>query len=253
MSTSIKERVDKLVSDFDLFDDWLGRYEYLIELGKNLPPLDDSLKIPEFKIPGCQSNVWIYPDVDESTGSMSFKGDSDAMITKGLVAVLITVFDNQPAASIAEADIAFLSLIGMDEHLSSTRKNGLGQMIKRMKMFARSAAGIESPTESDSPLVPVQEAEIEKAIRTVYDPEIPVNVYDLGLIYGTEVSPDNSVFVSMTLTTPNCPAAASLPNQVEQAVRGVEGVTDATVEITFDPPYSPDMMTDAAKLELGLL
>lgn len=97
------------------------------------------------------------------------------------------------------------------------------------------------------------EEEVIEAIKTVYDPEIPVNVYDLGLIYGIQVNPDRTVVISMTLTTPNCPAAGILPGQVEMRVRHVPSVEDARVDITFEPPFTPDMMSDAAKLELGFL
>ncbi|MDA0378219.1 MAG: iron-sulfur cluster assembly protein [Bacteroidetes bacterium] len=97
------------------------------------------------------------------------------------------------------------------------------------------------------------EEEVVKAIKTVYDPEIPVNVFDLGLIYGIQINPDRTVLVTMTLTTPNCPAAGFLPGQVEARVRHLPMVEDARVEITFDPPFSPDMMSDEAKLELGFL
>jgi len=97
------------------------------------------------------------------------------------------------------------------------------------------------------------EEQVVEAIKTVYDPEIPVNVYDLGLIYGIQVNPDRTVLVTMTLTTPNCPAAGFLPGQVEQRVRVLDVVEDARVEITFDPPFSPDMMSEEAKLELGFL
>ena len=90
------------------------------------------------------------------------------------------------------------------------------------------------------------------SIREVYDPEIPVNIYDLGLIYVVEVKEDDSVYVKMTLTTPNCPAAGILPSQVEQAVAYTEGVNDVDLELTFDPPFSIDMMSDEVKLELGL-
>ena len=98
-----------------------------------------------------------------------------------------------------------------------------------------------------------REEEIVDAIREVYDPEIPVNIYDLGLIYDIKIRDDDSVHVLMTLTAPNCPAAGMLPRQVEDAVRMVEGVPDARVELTFDPPFTPDMMSDEAKLELGLM
>jgi len=94
---------------------------------------------------------------------------------------------------------------------------------------------------------------IIEAIKTVYDPEIPVDVYDLGLIYEINVFPLNNVEIIMTLTSPACPAAESLPGEVKQRVSHIEGINDVHVEITFDPPYSPDMMSEAAKLELGFM
>lgn len=92
-----------------------------------------------------------------------------------------------------------------------------------------------------------------EAIKTVFDPEIPVNVFDLGLIYDINVFPVNNVHVLMTLTTPSCPSAQSLPGEVEQKIKELEGVNDVTVEITFDPPYNTEMMSEVAKLELGFM
>lgn len=97
------------------------------------------------------------------------------------------------------------------------------------------------------------EGRVIEAIKTVYDPEIPVNVFDLGLIYNVQVNPDYTVLVTMTLTTPNCPAAGFLPGQVESSVRSIPEVIEARVELTFDPPFHPDMMSEAARLELGFL
>ncbi|MBX9850142.1 MAG: DUF59 domain-containing protein [Cytophagaceae bacterium] len=94
---------------------------------------------------------------------------------------------------------------------------------------------------------------IINAIKTVYDPEIPVNVFDLGLIYDIKIFPVNNVNVVMTLTSPSCPSAGQIPGEVEAKVRSVEGVNDVIVDLTFDPPYHQDMMSDAAKLELGFL
>jgi FeS assembly SUF system protein len=99
----------------------------------------------------------------------------------------------------------------------------------------------------------VIERQVIEALQTCFDPEIPVNIYDLGLIYGVTVAPDGAVHVRMTLTAPNCPAAEELPAEVESKVRSVAGVTDAKVDIVFDPPWDRDMMSDAAKLKLGLL
>jgi len=94
---------------------------------------------------------------------------------------------------------------------------------------------------------------VVEAIKTVYDPEIPVDVYELGLIYEIQVYPINNVYVKMTLTSPACPSAEAIPSEVETKIRRLEGVNDVEVEVTFDPPYSQDMMSEAAKLELGFL
>lgn len=97
------------------------------------------------------------------------------------------------------------------------------------------------------------QTEIIEAMQSVYDPEIPVNIYDLGLIYVLEIREDQSVYCRMTLTAPNCPAAGILPGQVEAAIGTVEGVTDVNLELTFDPPFTVEMMSDEAKLALGML
>ncbi|HLT82410.1 MAG TPA: SUF system Fe-S cluster assembly protein [Cyclobacteriaceae bacterium] len=111
-------------------------------------------------------------------------------------------------------------------------------------------------TESDNKpeaTTPDLREKVVAAIKTVYDPEIPVDIYELGLIYEISVYPVNNVFVLMTLTSPSCPAAEVIPGEVEQRLREIEGVNDVTVEVTFDPPYSQDMMSEAAKVELGFL
>lgn len=94
---------------------------------------------------------------------------------------------------------------------------------------------------------------IVEAIKTVYDPEIPVDVYELGLIYEINIYPVNNVYIRMTLTSPACPSAGTIPGEVEEKVREVEGVADVQVELTFDPPYTQDMMSEVAKLELGFM
>ena len=95
--------------------------------------------------------------------------------------------------------------------------------------------------------------EVVKAIKQVYDPEIPVDVYELGLIYEIKVFPVNNVYVLMTLTSPSCPSAEAIPSEVEQKIREIEGVSDVSIELTFDPPYTQDMMSEVAKLELGFM
>ncbi|MEE8493967.1 MAG: SUF system Fe-S cluster assembly protein [Nitrospirales bacterium] len=99
----------------------------------------------------------------------------------------------------------------------------------------------------------VIEAQVTEALRTVFDPEIPVNIYELGLIYEVKVDPSGAVDIRMTLTSPNCPAAGTLPGEVQEKAKAVPGVTDAKVEVVFDPPWDPSNMSEAAKLELGLL
>ena len=92
-----------------------------------------------------------------------------------------------------------------------------------------------------------------KAIKSVYDPEIPVDVYELGLIYEINVYPINNVYIMMTLTSPSCPSAEVIPGEIETAIKAIDGINDVKVEVTFDPPYSQDMMSEAAKLELGFM
>lgn len=99
----------------------------------------------------------------------------------------------------------------------------------------------------------VLKEQVVKAIKEVYDPEIPVDVYELGLIYDLKIFPVNNVYVLMTLTSPSCPSAGSLPGEIEQKIREVPGVSDVSVELTFDPPYSTEMMSEEAKLELGFM
>ena len=135
---SIKDRSDAIVEEFELFDDWMGRYEYLIELGNTMPLIEDAYKTEEFKIKGCQSQVWVRPEYRK--GLIFYKGDSDALITKGLVALLVRVLSGQPPEEVAEADLSFLDRIGMMDHLSATRKNGLAQMVKQLKRYALAKA-----------------------------------------------------------------------------------------------------------------
>jgi len=131
---TIQDRAREIVEEFALFDDWMGKYEYLIDLGKLVPPIEVEYKTDDYKIKGCQSQVWIRPEMQG--GLLYYKGDSDAVITKGLVALLIRVLNGQPPAAVVEADLSFLDEIGMKEHLSPTRRNGLASMMKQLKLYA---------------------------------------------------------------------------------------------------------------------
>jgi cysteine desulfuration protein SufE len=131
---TIKEIQAEIVSEFSMFDDWMQRYEYIIELGKNLPLIKEEFKTEENIIKGCQSKVWLQGEQKDDT--VVFTADSDAILTKGIIAILIRVFSNQNPADILEADMDFIDEIGLKEHLSPTRANGLVSMIKNIKMYA---------------------------------------------------------------------------------------------------------------------
>ncbi|TQD40805.1 SufE family protein [Haloflavibacter putidus] len=117
-----------------MFDDWMQRYEYMIELGKSLPLIEDQYKTEDKLIKGCQSKVWVNAEMQDD--KVVFTADSDAIITKGIIAILIRVFSNQPPQAILDADTEFIDEIGLKEHLSPTRANGLVSMIKQLKMYA---------------------------------------------------------------------------------------------------------------------
>ncbi len=133
-TTTIPAIEDEIVEEFALFDNWEDKYEYLIDMGKKLPKLDDVHKKEENKIRGCQSTVWMVSDYKE--GRIFYKADSDAMIVKGLISMLIRVFSGQKPADIVAADMKFIDAIGMSTHLAQTRSNGLRSMIKQMKLDA---------------------------------------------------------------------------------------------------------------------
>lgn len=131
---NIKEIQNEIVSEFSMFDDWMERYEYIIELGKGLPIIEDQFKTEDNIIKGCQSKVWVH--AEEKDGKVVFSADSDAILTKGIIAILIRAFSNQTPAAILEANTDFVDEIGLKEHLSATRANGLVSMIKKIKMYA---------------------------------------------------------------------------------------------------------------------
>lgn len=130
----IKEIQDEIVDEFSMFDDWMERYEYIIELGKKLPIIKDEFKTENNIIKGCQSKVWLQGEQTED--KIVFTADSDAILTKGIIAILIRTFSNQKASDILEAEMDFIDQIGLKEHLSPTRANGLVSMIKNIKMYA---------------------------------------------------------------------------------------------------------------------
>ena len=131
---SINEIQNEIMEEFAFFDDWMEKYEYIIDLGKSLPLIDAAYKNDAHLIKGCQSQVWLH--AENEGNKVEFTADSDAIITKGIIAVLIRVFSNQTPEEIIQADTSFIDEIGLKEHLSPTRANGLVSMIKQMKLYA---------------------------------------------------------------------------------------------------------------------
>lgn len=131
---TIKDIQNDIIEEFSMFEDWEERYQYMIDLGKTLPLIDEEFKTDENVIKGCQSKVWVHAEMNDD--KVVFTADSDAIITKGIIAILIRVFSNQSPQDIIEADTHFIDAIGLKEHLSPTRANGLVSMIKQLKMYA---------------------------------------------------------------------------------------------------------------------
>ena len=131
---TIEEIQETLIEEFSMFDDWMEKYEYMIELGKTLPLLDESNKTDNKLINGCQSKVWLHSEI--VNGKIVFTAESDAIITKGIIAILIRVYSNQTPDDIVKANSSFIDKIGLKDHLSPTRANGLVSMIKQMKLYA---------------------------------------------------------------------------------------------------------------------
>lgn len=131
---TIQETQQEIIDEFSMFDDWMQRYEYMIELGKSLPLIPLAYKTEDNIIKGCQSKVWIHAELKDD--QLHFSADSDAIITKGIIALLIRVFSNQHPENILAADTDFIDKIGLKEHLSPTRANGLLSMIKQIKLYA---------------------------------------------------------------------------------------------------------------------
>ncbi|MBM1105341.1 SufE family protein [Aurantibacter crassamenti] len=130
----IKDIQNDIIDEFAMFEDWMQRYEYMIDLGKSLPLIDEKYKTEDHIIKGCQSKVWVHAKLDDD--KLIFTADSDAIITKGIIAILIRSYSNQKPQDIIDADTAFIDEIGLKEHLSPTRANGLVSMIKQLKLYA---------------------------------------------------------------------------------------------------------------------
>jgi cysteine desulfuration protein SufE len=131
---TIQEIENQIIEEFSLFEDWMDRYNYIIELGKTLPAIDSDYKQNKYLISGCQSNVWLQAQYRE--GKVYFKAESDAIITKGIISLLVRVLSEHTPEEILQADLGFIDVIGLRQHLSPTRSNGLVSMLKQMKAYA---------------------------------------------------------------------------------------------------------------------
>ncbi|WP_262886572.1 MULTISPECIES: SufE family protein [Sphingobacterium] len=134
MKMTINEIQDELIEDFAFYSDWMEKYEYIIQLGKELPLIEEQYKQDQYIIKGCQSKVWLYPELKE--GKLYFTADSDALITKGLVSLMVKVLSGHTPKEIVDTDLYFIDQIGLKDHLSPTRANGLLSMVKQMKLYA---------------------------------------------------------------------------------------------------------------------
>lgn len=134
---NIEEKQQEIIDDFAIYDDWMEKYEYIIELGKDLPLIDSSKKTDDRLIEGCQSRVWLDAAIEQN--KLRLTADSDAIITKGIIGLLIRVYDNESPEDIVKSYLHFISEIGLQEHLSPTRANGLASMVKKIKLMALSA------------------------------------------------------------------------------------------------------------------
>ena len=275
---TLEEKKQEVIEDFSVYDEWLDKYEYLIELGKTLEAYPEEEKTEDKLIKGCQSRVWL--DYELKDGKLYCRADSDAIITKGIISLLLSVYSGRTPAEIAADDFDFVEKIGLKENLSPTRANGLVSMIDTIKWIANDAAAKEQmagqaghdentqaghdentqaghdekgvlSAEDVAALQPLY-ADVILALKQVYDPEIPVNIYDLGLIYELNIDKDRKVSIVMTFTAPNCPMADEVMHEVEDSVKRVPGVTGCSIELTFEPVWDRSMLSEEARVDLGL-
>ena len=249
----MEEAKKAIIEDFSMYDEWLDKYEYLIELGKNLEPYPEENKTEDKLIKGCQSRVWLDSKIEE--GRIYFSADSDAIITKGIISLLISVYSGRTPKEIAGDDFGFINEIGLRENLSPTRANGLVSMIERIKELANSNLSSDNDdvltAEDAKALAPLYD-NVVLALKQVYDPEIPVNIYDLGLIYELIINKKHEAYIKMTFTAPTCPMADEVLAEVKKSVADVPGIAACEVELTFDPPWDQSMLSDEARIDLGL-
>jgi len=245
--SDINQQQDLIIDEFSQFTSWTDRYEYLIDLGKSLPPLDEKYKTSAYLVKGCQSQVWLHGEIKDKR--LFLQADSDAVITKGIIALLIRVFSGQKVEDINNAQLYFIDEIGLKNHLSPTRSNGLQSMIQHIRSYAQH--GSDQNTDQEGSTVEKRERMIEE-LKKVYDPEIPVDIWELGLIYTLELAEDGKVNVMMTLTSPACPVAGSLPLEVQERLLSLDFVKEVDLKLVWDPAWNKERMSDEARMALDM-
>lgn len=247
VSGIVKEQ-EAVIEEFSQFTDWTDKYEYLIDLGKELAPLDPKYKTEFHLVKGCQSKVWLHAEMRD--GRIFLEADSDAVITKGIIALLIRVLSGQPLNDVANSDLFFIDEIGLKSHLSPTRSNGLKSMIQHIKSYARHS--ITDKLKTGTLDVEKQKEEMIRVVKEVYDPEIPVDIWELGLIYTLDIDEKGNVNVIMTLTSPACPVAGSLPLEVQEKLMSLDFVNDVQLKLVWDPAWNKSRMSDEARMALDM-
>ncbi|MDY3782685.1 MAG: SufE family protein [Candidatus Cryptobacteroides sp.] len=245
---TLQEAKQSVIDEFSMFDEWLDKYEYLIELGKGLAPFPEEKKTEDRLIKGCQSRVWL--DYSLQDGQLFFTADSDAIITKGIISLLINVYSGRTPQEIVSDDFSFVEQIGLRQNLSPTRAGGLASMIETIRKIAQDNDKVLTP-EDVKELAPLYDSVI-LALKQVYDPEIPVNIYDLGLIYELNIDKSRHVFIKMTFTAPNCPMADEVLEDVKHNVELTPGISGCSIELTFEPVWDQSMLSDEARIALGM-
>lgn len=246
--SSVALEQEQVIEEFSQFTDWSDKYEYLIDLGKELAPLDPKYKTDLYAVKGCQSKVWVHAEVKD--GRIYLQADSDAVITKGIIALLIRVLSGQKVEEVAGAELYFIDAIGLKSHLSPTRSNGLKSMIQHIKSYAR-----YTPANVPDSLNIGKEKKMEmmiQKIKEVYDPEIPVDIWELGLIYSLLIDDHGKVDITMTLTSPACPVAGSLPLEVQEKLLSLDFVKDVELKLVWEPAWNKNRMSDEAKMALDM-
>ena len=244
--SAIVQEQENVIEEFSQFTDWSDRYEYLIDLGKMLPTLDPRYKTDFHLVKGCQSRVWLHAEAKD--GRIFLFADSDTVITKGIIALLVRVLNGQKAEDIDHADLYFIEAIGLKSHLSPTRSNGLTSMVQHIKSYARQLGTADGNEHQQ----PSQREQMIKEIKEIYDPEIPVDIWELGLIYTLDIDEQGKVNVTMTLTSPACPVAGSLPLEVQERLLKLPFVTDVELALVWDPAWNKERMSDEARMALDM-